>query len=112
MNTMNTTTRNRTAAANELVRLLKKRESYLIENYGLPIVRVDDECYGVKRVAIVWDGPFEWAPALTGGSHLCAGETGSYSTASGWHHEVSEIERRRGLHFECENSYSLTIWDN
>lgn len=112
MKTQNTTTRNRTAAANELIRLLKKHESYLIENYGLPTVRVEDEYDGVKRVAILWDGPFEWAPALTGGSHLCAGEMGSYSTPSGWHHEVSEIEQRRGLLFECQNSYTLTVWDN
>lgn len=108
----NTTTRNRIAAANELIKLLKKHESYLVKMYGLPTVRVEDEYDGVKRVAIIWDGPFEWAPALTGGSHLCAGETGTYSQGSPWYEEFEMIESERDVMFECQNSCTLTIWDN
>ena len=63
-------------------------------------------------VAIVWpSGPFEWAAALTGGSHILAGELSSFGMDNPWYAAVLDIQDRYGVYFECYNDYTITVWE-
>jgi len=90
-------------AAEALADLLAK----MAPDYGRPCVREES-----PFVLIAWDGPFEWAPSLTGGSDLYAGEIGNYSSPNSWYKEFEAIEKKFDVYFECQNSWSLIVNHN
>ena len=63
---------------------------------------------------IRWEGgPFEWAPSLTGGSHLHAGEMGTYSIPLRDEALVKAVAQVKedGYFIECVNNYSITVYE-
>ena len=72
-----------------------------------------DEPYLCKTdQEIRWEGPFEWAPCLTGGTSLYAGEMGKYSLEPD--EAITKLiaqVKEDGYFIECVNNYSITVYE-
>ena len=77
------------------------------EEFGFdPPVKMSEGYDGRPAVSLAWDGPYEWAIWLCGGSCLFAGETGDISTAG----EI-DVSRNKKFFFECETGSMMSAWD-
>ena len=101
---MKAITRRRTAA--RLLEALIKSKLSDDLTAELTVLEMDD------AVLVSWEGgPFEWAPALTGGSCIFAGEFGNYSEENSWYAAVLDIQERYAVFFECQNSFQISVWE-
>ncbi len=97
-------------ALNDLKRLLVKKAKKM--GYRDPDIRVFPKGHSADYPVLSWEeGPYEWAPALTGGSDLHAGETGRYSQENPWFDEVEAIKEKHQCYFECQNNFQLSAWE-
>ena len=104
---MSTMTKKQTQAAQVLKTYLDAKD------YGTASIHTDIH---PDAPVVAWDGPFEWAPKLTGGENMFFEE---------WYHEakslgidpgkvttdsfVKFLEREYDVCWECQKSYSTAI---
>ncbi len=102
--------RTQTAALNALKKLLISEAKKM--GYAGDEIIILPAGHSANYPLLSWEGgPFEWAPALTGGSWLGASGMGSWSQENPWFHKVKNIEKKFGIYFECQNSFQLTAWE-
>ncbi len=91
------------------LRAAKEIAALINAKVGMDEVEVVVDGDGLANV--VWEGgPYEWAPALTGGSSIFAGEFGDYGEENPWYDEFAAICDKYGVYCECNNSFSLSVW--
>ncbi|RKZ20211.1 hypothetical protein DRQ50_00195 [bacterium] len=96
----------RYTAAKKLAALLNKKCCPMGDEVTVHLDEYED------TVLVIWEGgPFEWSVALTGGAQIYAGENGRYSQNNPWFSQVQTIERNSRVFFECQNSYSISVWE-
>ena len=99
------TTRKRLEIAQAMMRFLIRKISHADPKEWLVLQDGD-------TVLVSWEsGPCEWAPALTGGAVIEAGELGCWSEANPWYDEFAAWCRSRGVHVECQNDFQLSVWE-
>lgn len=93
-------------AANEIAKYLKKKFPGAT---GIRVLDPEDGMtyFGSKSWMVCFEeGPYEWAPMLTGGSSIFAGETGSYSTPGDYPNGV----RNSFVWAECQNNFAICLY--
>jgi hypothetical protein len=93
-------------AANELAKFLRKKFSNAA---GIRVLSPDEgmHFFGSKSWMVCYEeGPFEWAPSLSGGSSIYAGETGSYGSPGDFPQGLCN----QHVWGECQNNFAICFY--